>query len=93
MDQKRDHDEDDDRKLTIHHKRHDQGTEEHSGRSKRHTKPHHQDILNLLDIVREPRNERTGAVVVDILKGELLDLPEEVVSHVTGKGDGRLRGK
>ncbi len=67
---KQDHDEDDDRKLTVHHKRHDQGAEKHSGALSAIRRPHHQDVLNLLDIVRKPRDERTGAVAVDVLKKE-----------------------
>src|SRR5690606_14829621 len=45
------------------------------------------------DVVRKPRDQRTGVVLIDIFEGKLLDLPEHVFPQIVRESGGRLDGK
>ena len=70
---------------------HDHPADGEHGRGHHHGGGHQHQLLDLLDVVRGPRDQAGRAELGDFLLGELADPCEDRASQVTARAHGRLR--
>ena len=70
--------------------RHHDGERDHERGTHDEAEQHHVRLLDVVDVRREPGDERAGAEVVDVAEREALDLREHVVAQVAREAGGGL---
>ena len=72
---------------------HDQRAENHEGGTQQQAQAEIDPRLHLVDIPRDPGDQRRGAEPVQIRIGERLDMGKKIMPQPGGKPDGRAGGK
>ena len=74
----------------IHGNDHDQCADQHPGGAQSHTQERIDEVLQLGDVVGQPRDQRACAEAVDVAEGEALHLAVDIGAQVGGEVDRRL---